>query len=72
MKLNHVYFLKLYVVKGTSYEYMFRNADDPTMKRVWTERMEPYIDIENYPTVATAVILYCIAKYILNIVTLNI
>ena len=58
--------------KGTAYEYIFRNADDPTKERIWTERMEPYIDIENYPTVATAVILYCIAKYILNIVTLNI
>ena len=70
MKLNHVYFLKLYLVKGTAYEYFFRNADDPTKKRIWTERMEPYIDIPNYPTVATAVILCC--RAILHIAILHI
>ena len=43
--------LKLYVVKGTAYEYTFRNADDATRQKIWNERMEPYMNDPNYPTV---------------------
>ena len=42
---------QLYVVKGTAYEYIFRNADDPTKKRIWHERMKQYIDDVDYPAV---------------------
>ena len=42
---------KLMVVKGTAYEFYFRNSDDPTIQRIWTDRMKPYIDSPNYPTV---------------------
>ena len=42
-------------MKGTIYEYRFRNAEDPVKKRIWTERMESYIDTPNYPTVHTCV-----------------
>merc|ERR1719242_2272549 len=35
---------KLMVVKGTAYEYYFRNAanDDLVRQKIWKERMEPY------------------------------
>jgi len=41
------------VVKGTAYEYYFRNAanDDLVKKKIWKERMEPYIDDPDYATV---------------------
>ena len=45
------FILKLYVVKGTAYEYTFRNADDATRQKIWNERMEPYMNDPNYPTV---------------------
>ena len=57
-KCNAISFIKiqllpfqLYVVKGTAYEYIFRNADDPTKKRIWHERMKQYIDDVDYPAV---------------------
>ena len=41
------------VVKGTAYEYYFRNAanDDLVRQKIWKERMEPYIDDPDYATV---------------------
>ena len=45
--------LKLMVVKGTAYEYFFRNANDPIKKKIWTDRMEPYMDNADYPTVCS-------------------
>ena len=42
--------LQLYVVKGTAYEYTFRNADETTKQRIWNERMEPYMN--DMPTVS--------------------
>ena len=43
--------LKLMLVKGTAYEFQFRNTEDPIKQRIWNERMEPYIDLPSYPTV---------------------
>ena len=39
------------MVSGTVYEYNFRNADDPIKKRIWKERIAPYMDTANYPSV---------------------
>ena len=46
------------VVKGTAYEYYFRNAanDDLVKKKIWKERMEPYIDDPDYATVGISYI----------------
>ena len=49
--LIQVILLQLYVVKGTAYEYFFRNADDPIKKRIWHERMKQYVDDVDYPVV---------------------
>ena len=55
-KIGRIFSLfKLYVVGGTSYEYIFRNAEDPVKKRIWTELMEPYTELENYPSVRITV-----------------
>ena len=39
------------LVKGTVYEDVFRYSDDPTMKQIFNERMLPYMEDQNYPTV---------------------
>ena len=41
------------VIKGSAYEYIFRNAadEDKIKKRIWKERIEPYIEMPNYATV---------------------
>ena len=40
------------LVKGTVYEDIFRLSDDPIMKRIFNERMLPYMDEADYPTVS--------------------
>ena len=39
------------LVKGTVYEDIFRYSDDPTIQKIFNERMLPYMDGTNYPTV---------------------
>ena len=45
-------FLQLMLVKGTVYEDIFRLSDDPIMKQIFNERMLPYMDEPDYPTVS--------------------
>ena len=39
------------LVKGTAYEDIFHHSDDPILQRIWNERMKPYMEEPNYPTV---------------------
>lgn len=39
------------IPKGYIYEDYFRYSEDPIIQKIWTERIEPYIDDPNYPTV---------------------
>ena len=54
------------VVKGTAYEYFFRNSNDPTKKKIWIDRMEPYIDDADYPTVC--IVYRLLYKELFNII----
>ena len=49
--ITRLFNCQLFVVKGTWYEYMFNNADDPIKKEIWMDRMQPYMDSLHYPTV---------------------
>ena len=39
------------LVKGTAYEDLFHYSDNPTMKKIWTGRIKPYLNDAKYPTV---------------------
>ena len=44
---------QLLLPKGFIHEDFFRHSTDPIVQKLWKERIEPYMDQPNYPTVRT-------------------
>ena len=52
-------YLQVVIQQGTSFIDTFRHSTDPVYKKIWKERIEPYVDgypsvnIDHYPIINT-------------------